>query len=545
MSREPGAARRTRMRRDRGAVLPFVALVLPVLLIMTAFAVDLGRQRSSRRTMQARADIIALDLVRLADGRTEGEIMAEAPAEMIASANRNKVDPAKIDFEYGTWSEASGFIGTLDSGVPDAVRVQAGETVDYYFRPGVGTTSRAAVAQTKAMAGFTIGSFAANVDSTSSPLLNQLIGDALGLGVLSYNGLATTDLQWLGIATELGLGTPQELFSGDVSAFDALSAAARIIQRDNPNAAELQVLNQVLAVPNSPLHDVNVADIVTVAAGGEDAALGSGINLLDLLATSAFIANGSSGVSIPAAQLGLPGTNLTGELDLVQAPRSYYGPIGGGVGTSQAGVTATFGLQTQNLGNRVVSTLESVVPGICNLLLLGPLLCGLTTRLVTIELTATVSVDLATAAGTLVRLGCGNPEEMDIDIRSDLVTANVNFNAIIKTNGTQVANIPLSAAAGGGDFNGAADFVVPPDQRGTFYPVNPGSGSLGLDSATIQGLGALGSLLTPTLNTLLSTTVSQVNNTVVKPLSGLLGIRVASADVRPDHIDCTQAQLVH
>ena len=49
----------------------------------------------------------------------------------------------------------------------------------------------------------------------------------------------------------------------------------------------------------------------------------------------------------------------------------------------------------------------------------------------------------------------------------------------------------------------------------------------------------------PTLNTLLSTTVSQVNNTVVKPLAGLLGIRVASADVRPDHIDCTQAQLVH
>ncbi|MGH9275543.1 MAG: pilus assembly protein TadG-related protein, partial [Acidimicrobiales bacterium] len=51
--------------RDRGATLPIVALILPVLIIMTAFAVDLGRQRSSRRTMQARADIVALDMVRL------------------------------------------------------------------------------------------------------------------------------------------------------------------------------------------------------------------------------------------------------------------------------------------------------------------------------------------------------------------------------------------------------------------------------------------------------------------------------------------------
>ena len=36
---------------------------------VVAFAVDLGIQRSNRRTMQARADIIALDLARLADGR--------------------------------------------------------------------------------------------------------------------------------------------------------------------------------------------------------------------------------------------------------------------------------------------------------------------------------------------------------------------------------------------------------------------------------------------------------------------------------------------
>ena len=65
--------RRTRWATDRGATLPILAVTLPVLILMTAFAVDLGRQRMDRRTMQARADVVSLDLLRLADGRTEHE----------------------------------------------------------------------------------------------------------------------------------------------------------------------------------------------------------------------------------------------------------------------------------------------------------------------------------------------------------------------------------------------------------------------------------------------------------------------------------------
>src|SRR5688500_5676316 len=93
--------------RDRGATLPLVALLLPVLMLMTAFAIDLGRQRSSRRTMQARADIIALDMARLADGRTETEILAgnleQLPADvaLIQSAARNNVTVAKIEVDWG------------------------------------------------------------------------------------------------------------------------------------------------------------------------------------------------------------------------------------------------------------------------------------------------------------------------------------------------------------------------------------------------------------------------------------------------------------
>ena len=87
-SREP-------VTRDRGAVIPIVALALPVIMLMVAFAVDLGIQRSNRRTMQARADIIALDLGRLANGRTLYEILNDSSPSYFnalqGSADRNEV----------------------------------------------------------------------------------------------------------------------------------------------------------------------------------------------------------------------------------------------------------------------------------------------------------------------------------------------------------------------------------------------------------------------------------------------------------------------
>ena len=55
--------------RDRGAVIPIVALTLGVLVLSTAFAIDLGSQRADRRDMQAIADVVSLDLSRKLEGR--------------------------------------------------------------------------------------------------------------------------------------------------------------------------------------------------------------------------------------------------------------------------------------------------------------------------------------------------------------------------------------------------------------------------------------------------------------------------------------------
>ena len=53
-----------------------VALLLVVLIPSSAMAVDLGMQRVVRRDMQTLADVVALDVVRLVDGRTASQILA-------------------------------------------------------------------------------------------------------------------------------------------------------------------------------------------------------------------------------------------------------------------------------------------------------------------------------------------------------------------------------------------------------------------------------------------------------------------------------------
>ena len=87
--------RRTGRRGERGAIIPMVAMLLVVLIPSTALAVDLGMQRVVRRDMQAMADVVALDLVRLVDGRTAAQIrsgyngLSTLDAALVKSVARN------------------------------------------------------------------------------------------------------------------------------------------------------------------------------------------------------------------------------------------------------------------------------------------------------------------------------------------------------------------------------------------------------------------------------------------------------------------------
>ena len=81
----------SRWRDERGLTLPIVALLIGTMVLMVSFAVDLGRQRADRRLAQAGADVVALDMIRIVEGRTLDQVLAD-PGTVTAlsdSAARN------------------------------------------------------------------------------------------------------------------------------------------------------------------------------------------------------------------------------------------------------------------------------------------------------------------------------------------------------------------------------------------------------------------------------------------------------------------------
>ena len=251
-----------------------------------------------------------------------------------------------------------------------------------------------------------------------------------------------------------------------------LTAAAQILQAQNPNAAELQVLNTVLAVPNSPLKNVTLGQLVTVNAGSENSALGSNVNLFDFLTAAAFVANGSSSISVPTATLNLAGVTFTAGLNLIQGPQTAYGGLGTTAQTSQAGLTGTLPPRPRPRSapprptssprcSRSSPTSSTSSSGV--LVRAAPGLHHVTVQ-------ASVNVNLASALGTITQIGCGSPKQLGVSVNSGLVSAAITFTAVVKSGNLTLANVPLSVTNSGGPANGAANFTLPPDQLDVFKP---------------------------------------------------------------------------
>lgn len=571
--------------RDRGATLPIVALALPVLILMTAFAVDLGRQRSSRRTMQARADIVALDMVRLADGRSEYDVVNGAPADPIyeglggytpyltASATRNDVPASQLEVVWGTWTEASGFVscGTPPGAppasasttcTPDSVEVTARETTDYFFQPGSGDVTRKAVATFgEPQAGFSMGSFGASLDAANAGLLNTiltpLLGSPAGLSALSYQGLAGADVGVGDLGAELGLLTADEVLNTEVPYADAMLAAAEVLER-NGDVANAQVLrgifdpdppyNAVLTPQIQNMDPVRIGDLVS-AEQGTDSALESNLNVLDLLATQAFLSQCTdptdvstcSGLNIPSLGANLGIVNLGSSVKVIQGKVQHFGPVGTGTETNQTEI---------NLGARITTSLPCTN-------FVGCILAGLGNALsVTVEVRP--QIKLAEAIGTIDRIDCSDRDAMELDVGTQTGLYNINqvitlrFNGIL---GGLLGTATLRQGSNAADTFDTASFTVAPDVFGV-TTFQTGSGDIGLRGLTALPaqpgdnqalLGTISSLTGQTLNQILTTTVNplltSLDTDIVGPLTDLLGVNVVGSDVVPLDIDCDGAGL--
>ncbi len=520
------------MRRDeRGAVVPMVAIMLSVLMISAAFAVDLGKQRVVRQDMQALADVVALDMVRHIRGRTVTAIQAdpewqEAIDDSVERNGGTLGDAPDVDVVLGVVDpDTRVFTPVTGATEPNGVQVTAWSEVDFAFVPGSGGASRAAVAATEPVACFRMGSYALGLSSGNSALLNALVGDALGLGVLSYDGLADAEISLLGLATELGAGTVDELLAlPSLTLGQLFLASAEVLSREGGSTADVDLLNAIaLSVPALPA--VAVADLLSIAPG-TDAALDVRLNVLDLVATSAFLSNGSGFLTIPGLQvgLGLSGTSLTSNLQIIQEPQFGCGPVDEAeAGTSQIAL---------DLGGTLVG-----LPSI-----LGT----------TVSAGMTLDLDVARADGVLKDVSCGtldpgSPDTMRVDVTDGIVTLTLTVTVTVRLLGIPIAAGPIVVRTTPPAAPGSATMTFPTEASYSTKHTT-GSGNIGLTGAAVDttGFTALGLPLGMTLNGLLSPILSLIVNpliaaldsVVLTPLLDLLGIQISGADVwgvpRPD-----------
>ncbi|UMG91066.1 pilus assembly protein TadG-related protein [Nocardioides sp. TF02-7] len=141
-------------RDDRGAVAVLVALLMPLVLVAGAFAVDLGLQRVARSDMQTLADVVALDLARELDGRTADQLRPAVPGLLAASLARNDDNVGgtpRLEADLGRLQPDGGFQEVGGAEVPTAVRVRADTSVDFAFAGITGTSgggaARSAIAE--------------------------------------------------------------------------------------------------------------------------------------------------------------------------------------------------------------------------------------------------------------------------------------------------------------------------------------------------------------------------------------------------------------
>lgn len=537
-----------RARRDeRGAVLILVSLCLTVLVTAVAFTIDLGRISTTRRDLQKTADVTALDLARRLDGRTTSQLVASGDLDgvMTASLARNGFTvggPRVAVRAIGHWNNVTQvFTPTTGAQVPDAVQVTLTDRVEYQFAPGGATTSRTGVAANSANASFMIGSYAARVDSSTSPILQPILGDILGVTAGGYAGLVGGQVELGPFLGQLGLdlGSPSDVLAADVTLAQVIEAQADVL-RAGGDIARADLLEQTLLTLPNPNTTIPLAQLFELGLGTTEAAATTRIDAFDLLTSTAFIANGDSFIDVPNLNINVLGLAAVGvRVQVIHKPAIVIGGrVGDSAQTSQVNVELTVAGRTINL----------------------------------VDVDLGLSLTSASATGTIAAIGCGTPETLDLDVRTGLIDVDTEIGLRFGVRntlglvGALLGNLLNVRAVVGVASHGPANtiafpFDFPPDVFGVARQVaTPG---LGLGGATptvrevevldlpvisnlLQGLvtDLVNTALSGLLTTLATPLVQALDAQILTPLLRSLGVTVAGADVTPLDVGCSGTKLV-
>ena len=571
---------RRRAADQSGAVLAVVALSMTALIGVTALAVDIGQLTSNNRTLQARADVIALDAARTLGGQTSAVLSGSTGATVLAvqaSATRNNVPFTSLTVDLGTWSGSTftllatpvidGVIQTVaNTSIPKAVRVTAKGTVDFAFRQGTQTTNRKAVAIQSASVGFSIGSFLVGTTNAQNTVLNAIFGDSFNAQVLSYQGLAsanvTTSLRKLGLNMPVTVLSPTEVLNTSISAKKLMLASASALN-DGSHTAAVSVLNSLAASVTTDTM-VRLGDFMKVGVGGADAAADAEFNVLQMLTAAAFVADGTHAISVPSAQVNVPGVgNVTIDLNVI-SPAQWRLPayVGDSADTAQLNLTITPQIHVTTSGT-VNGCTSNALKSLLSLNVSELLTCtlgGIVNKVISLDLNASIpiQVSLAKAKATLTAINCGAPQSITLDpeISPLTVTSNIDMTFTGTVLGTSLGNV-LRVRADAGVVSQSDPPPVTflhPSEFGIPKTVTSNTLSLaGLTNLTVTDTTVLNADLGPVAAVLGAAAVVPVNAAftaidtgLITPLVHALGLGIGGADLTAltNSLECNGLRLV-
>jgi uncharacterized membrane protein len=556
---------RRRAADEHGAVLAVTAIAMTALIGATALAVDIGQLTNNNRTLQARADVIALDAARTLGGQTAAVLSGPTGATVVAvqaSATRNSVPFTSLTVELGNMngttftaiatSVLDGVIQTVNSGsVPKAVRITANGTVDFAFRQGSQTTSRKAVAVQEAEVGAAIGSFLVGTTGAQDTVLSAIFGDSFHAQVVSYQGLAsanvTTSLRKLGLNMPVTVLSPTEVLNTSISTKKLMLASAAALN-DGNHATAVNVLNALAASVTTETF-VKLGDFIKVDASNADSVADVEFNVLQMLTGAAFVVDGNHAITIPSTKVNLAGFgDVTLALDVISPPEwDFDMRVGDSIDNTQIHLTVTPQLHVST-----TPTVNACAGGPLKTLLslnvselLTCTLGGIVNKVITLDLNASIPIDLnlGAASATVTSINCANPQSTTLapTVSPLTVASNIDMTFTGSLLGNSLGNV-LRVRADAGLVSQSAPAPVTflhPSEFGTPKTVTSNALSLaGLTNLTVSDTTVLNADLGPVSAVLGSAAVIPVNAAfsaldtgLITPLVHGLGLGIGGADL--------------